>query len=68
VDGASALTSGYRLAFAAGAGLSVAAVIVAALLLRRAGPASHRPRATETVTHNAQVAAGQRRVPDRCGR
>jgi EmrB/QacA subfamily drug resistance transporter len=68
VDGASALTSGYRLAFAAGAGLSVAAVIVAALLLRRAGPASHRPRATETVTHNAQVAAGQHRVPDRCGR
>jgi EmrB/QacA subfamily drug resistance transporter len=66
LDGASALTSGYRLAFAAGAGLSVAAVLVAALLLRRAGSAA--PQTTETVTHNAQVAAEQGQVPDQSGR
>ena len=52
---ASALTSGYRLAFATGAGLAVAAVIVAAILLRNSGSAPRRSKITETVTPRAQV-------------
>jgi MFS family permease len=52
---ASALTSGYRLAFATGAGLAVAAVIVAAILLRNGGSAAHRSKITETVSPGARV-------------
>ena len=61
-DSASALTSGYRLAFAAGAGLAVAAVIVAATLLRRTAP--HRSQITDTATPHPQLAAEKRKVPD----
>jgi len=39
---APALTSGYRFAFATGAGLTVAASIVAAILLRSTGSAPNR--------------------------
>jgi EmrB/QacA subfamily drug resistance transporter len=54
-NGASALTSGYRLAFATGAGLAVAALIVATVLLRgtRSGP--QRSDDTDTATGNARV-------------
>jgi EmrB/QacA subfamily drug resistance transporter len=55
LDSASSLTSGYRIAFATGAGLAVAAVIVAAILLRNGGSAPRRPKVTETVTRHAQV-------------
>jgi MFS family permease len=55
LDSASSLTSGYRLAFTTGAGLAVAAVIAAAVLLRNSGSAPHRPKITETVTRHAQV-------------
>jgi hypothetical protein len=61
-DSASALTSGYRLAFAAGAGFAVAAVIVAATLLRRTAP--HRSQITDTATPHPQLAAEKRKVPD----
>jgi predicted MFS family arabinose efflux permease len=55
LSSASALTSGYRLAFATGAGLAVAAVIVATILLRNSGSAPRRSKITETVTPRAQV-------------
>jgi EmrB/QacA subfamily drug resistance transporter len=42
VDSTSALASGYRLAFAIGAGLAVAAVIVALIVLRGSGSARQR--------------------------
>jgi EmrB/QacA subfamily drug resistance transporter len=50
VAGASALTSGYRLAFATGAGLALAAIIVATALLRgtRSGPQPSQINDTET--------------------
>lgn len=54
-DSASALTSGYRLAFATGAGLAVAAIIVAAILLRNNGSAPRKSKITDTVTRHAQV-------------
>jgi len=53
LDSAAALTSGYRLAFATGAGLAMAAVIVAAILLRNSGPAADRSKITETATPHA---------------
>jgi len=55
LDSAAALTSGYRLAFATGAGLAVAALIVAAILLRNSGSAADRSKTTEAVTSHAQV-------------
>ncbi|HUC22185.1 MAG TPA: MFS transporter [Streptosporangiaceae bacterium] len=51
---AAALTSGYRLAFATGAGLAAAALIAAAILLRSRGAAPRPPKTTEPVTGNAQ--------------
>jgi len=53
--GAAALTSGYRLAFATGAGLVVAAFIVATALLRgtRSGP--QRSQVTDAATGEARV-------------
>ncbi len=54
-DSAEALTSGYRLAFAAGAGLAMAAVVVAAALLRSTGSAPRRSKMTRAVTHQAEV-------------
>jgi len=51
---AAALTSGYRLAFATGAGLTVAAVITAAMLLRSGGAAPRPSKITELVTGNAE--------------
>jgi EmrB/QacA subfamily drug resistance transporter len=65
IGSASALTPGYRLAFAAGAGLSVAAVIVAATLLRRAGSAPHRSQVTETAAPRPRFATEERKMPDR---
>jgi predicted MFS family arabinose efflux permease len=50
LDSASALTSGYRLAFATGAALAVAAVIVVAILLRTSGSVPRRAKITETAT------------------
>jgi EmrB/QacA subfamily drug resistance transporter len=55
LDSASALTSGYRLAFATGAGLVVAAVIVAAILLRNNSSAPRKSKITDTVARHAQV-------------
>jgi EmrB/QacA subfamily drug resistance transporter len=53
-DSASALTSGYRLAFAAAAGLAVTAVIVAAMLLRgTAGSGTETARPPEAVARIA---------------
>ena len=52
---ASALTSGYRLAFATGAGLAVAAVIAVAILLRSSGAAPRRSKSTEPVTGDARI-------------
>ena len=46
---AAALAAGYHLAFAVGTGLAVAAIIVAAVALRRtAGYRPHQPRAAGT--------------------
>jgi EmrB/QacA subfamily drug resistance transporter len=53
-----ALAGGYRLSFAVGAGLALAAVIVAAVLLRRPGSAPHPAQATGTVTLAAQCRSG----------
>ena len=50
---APALTSGYRFAFATGAGLTVAASIVAAILLRSTGAAPNRSASADTVTRYA---------------
>jgi MFS family permease len=50
LDGAAALTSGYRLAFATGAGLAVAAAIVTAVLLRGSRSAPRRSTIAETPT------------------
>ena len=47
---ASALTGGYHLAFAIGAGLVVAAIVVAALVLRSEGVALQEAPAVETAT------------------
>ncbi len=55
---ASALTSGYRLSFAAGAGLAFAAVIVAAMLLQRTGSAPRRSQITDTVPLPARCRTG----------
>jgi EmrB/QacA subfamily drug resistance transporter len=52
---AAALTSGYRLAFATGAGLAVAAAIAAAILLQRSGTAPRPSKVTEPVTSNGQI-------------
>jgi EmrB/QacA subfamily drug resistance transporter len=48
-----ALTSGYRLAFATGAGLTVAAAIVTAILLPSTGSAPHRSKIARTLTRHA---------------
>jgi EmrB/QacA subfamily drug resistance transporter len=53
LDSATALTSGYRLAFATGAGLTVAAAIVTAILQQRTGPAAHRSAIADTVARHA---------------
>jgi MFS family permease len=53
VGSAAALTSGYRLAFATGAGLTVAAALVTAVLLRSTGSAPHRSKIASTVTRHA---------------
>jgi len=50
LDSGAALTSGYRLAFATGAGLAVAAAIVAAVLLRGGRSAPHRSTTDGPVT------------------
>jgi EmrB/QacA subfamily drug resistance transporter len=50
LDSGAALTSGYRLAFATGAGLAVAAAIVTAAMLRGSRSVPHRPTADGTVT------------------
>jgi EmrB/QacA subfamily drug resistance transporter len=65
IGGASALTSGYRLAFAAGAGLAVTAAIVAAALLRRSGSAPHRSQSAEAATAHPQFATHKQKVPGR---
>ena len=52
-DSAAALTSGYRFAFGTGAGLTVAAALVAAVLLRSTGSAPHRSKIASTVTRHA---------------
>ena len=52
IDSGSALTSGYRLAFAIGAGLVVAAAIVATTLLRGPGSAPQRSQITDAVTRH----------------
>lgn len=57
---AAALTAGYRLAFAVGAGLAAGALIVAAVVLRpaEAGHAGAEPGETEVVPADAAEAAG----------
>ena len=54
-DNAAALTSGYRLAFATGAGLVVAAFIVATVLLRGTRSAPEWSNVTDAVTDDARV-------------
>jgi hypothetical protein len=46
---AAALTAGYRLAFAAAAGVVFAALAVAAAVLRRPGPAADQPKQASAV-------------------
>ncbi len=63
IGSAAGLTPGYRLAFAAGAGLSVAAVIVAATLLRGTGPAPLASPAAETAAPHLRFATEKRKAP-----
>jgi EmrB/QacA subfamily drug resistance transporter len=53
LDSAAALTSGYRFAFGTGAGLTVAAAIVTAVLLRSTGSAPHRSKTAAPVIRHA---------------
>jgi hypothetical protein len=53
LDGAAALTSGYRLAFAVGAGLVLAAFVVATVLLRGTHSGQRRSQVADTATGHA---------------